>query len=109
MGSYTCHGSERLNLGEQLSEFSRELPEAKQQAVLDPVEFLTGCQARRTWTVLERQGIVANTMGCLAASHTSSAAFAERKLEEKATEDRWRKSHPTSTGSMRSGLGLLVR
>jgi hypothetical protein len=77
-----------MNPVEQIAKLSRELPEEKREEVLDFVEFLAARQARKTWTVGERQGIVAKTMGCLAGSRTSSEAFAERKPEEKATEDR---------------------
>jgi hypothetical protein len=34
------------------------------------------------------QAVVARTMGCLHHTHTSSAAFAQRKQDEKATEER---------------------
>jgi Protein of unknown function (DUF2281) len=77
-----------MDLVEQIATLSRELPEEKQKEVLDFVEFLTSRQARKTWTVGERQRIVSKTMGCLAGSRTSSEAFAERKREEKAREDR---------------------
>jgi hypothetical protein len=77
-----------VNLVEQIAKLSRELPEEQQKAVLDFVEALTARQTRKTWTVGERQSIVAQTMGCLAGSRTSSEAFAESKREEKATEDR---------------------
>jgi hypothetical protein len=77
-----------MNLVEQITKLSRALPEEKQEEVLDFIEFLTSRQARRTWTVAERQNIVAKTMGCLAGSRTSSEAFAERKREEKAKEER---------------------
>ena len=81
-----------MNLVEQIAKLSRELSEEKQAEVLDFVEFLTSCQTRKTWTVGERQSIVAKTMGCLAGRRTSSAAFAERKREENAQEDRRWKS-----------------
>ena len=81
-----------MDLVEQITTLSRELPEEKQKEVLDFVEFLTSRQARKTWTVGERQRIAAKTMGCLAGSRTSSEAFAERKREEKAKEDRRWKS-----------------
>jgi hypothetical protein len=81
-----------MNLVEQIAKLSRELPEEKQEEVLDFVEFLTARQTRKTWTVGERQSIVAKTMGCLAGSRTSSDAFAEREREEKAKEDRRWKS-----------------
>jgi Protein of unknown function (DUF2281) len=77
-----------MNLVEQIARLSRDLPEEKQEEVLDFVEFLTSRQGRKSWTVDERQSIVAKTMGCLAGSRTSSEAFAERKREEKAKEDR---------------------
>jgi hypothetical protein len=81
-----------MNLVEQIAKLSRELPEEKQAEVLDFVEFLTSRQARKAWTIGERQSIVAKTMGCLANSRTSSEAFAEGKREEKAKEDRRWKS-----------------
>ena len=81
-----------MDLVEQIATLSRALPEEKQKEVLDFVEFLTSRQVRKTWTVGERQRIVAKTMGCLAGSRTSSEAFAERKREEKAKEDRRWKS-----------------
>jgi hypothetical protein len=81
-----------MNLVEQIAKLSRELPEENQGEVLDFVEFLAARRARKTWTIAERQSIVAKTMGCLAGSRTSSAAFAERKREEKAKEDRRWKS-----------------
>jgi Protein of unknown function (DUF2281) len=81
-----------MNLVEQIAMLSRELPEEKQEEVLDFVEFLTARHARKTWTIGERQSIAAKTMGCLAGSRTSSEAFAERKREEKAKEDRRWKS-----------------
>jgi Protein of unknown function (DUF2281) len=77
-----------MNLVEEIARLSRDLPEEKQEEVLDFVEFLTSRQGRKSWTVDERQSIVAKTMGCLAGSRTSSEAFAERKREEKAKEDR---------------------
>ena len=80
-----------MNLVEQIAKLSRELPEEKQAEVLDFVEFLTSRQARKAWTVGERQSVIAKTMGRLAKSRTSSEAFAERKREEKAKEDhRWK-------------------
>ena len=81
-----------MNLVEQIAKLSRELPEDKQAEVLDFVEFLTSRQTQKTWTVGERQSIVAKTMGCLTGSRTSSGAFAERKREEKAKENRRWKS-----------------
>ena len=71
-----------------LAEFIDDPIGEKQEEVLDFVEFLTARQARKAWTTSERQSIVAQTMGCLAGSRTSSEAFAESKREEKATEHR---------------------
>ncbi len=41
-----------------------------------------------TWTVEQRREVVARTMGCLRETRTSSEAFAQRKQEEKALEER---------------------
>jgi Protein of unknown function (DUF2281) len=80
-----------MNLVEQIAKLSRELPQQKQEEVLDFVEFLTSRQARKTWTVDERQSVATKTMGCLAGSRTGRETFAERKREEEAKEDRsWR-------------------
>jgi len=58
--------------------------------VLDFVEFLVSRQARTTWTVEKRKATVTRTMGCLVKTHTGSDAFARRKQEEKAKEERRR-------------------
>jgi hypothetical protein len=80
-----------MNLVEQITKLSQELPQEKQAEMLDFVEFLTSRQARKVWTLGERQSIVAKTMGCFVDSHTSSEVFAERKREEKAKEEcRWK-------------------
>jgi hypothetical protein len=82
-----------MNLIEQITELSRELPPEKQLEVLDFVEFIRSRLAREVWTVDERQRVIARTMGCLAATHTSSELFAQRKKEEKAKEERrWKAS-----------------
>jgi hypothetical protein len=77
-----------MNLIDQITELSRELPPEKQIEVLDFVEFLRARQAQRIWPVAERQRVIARTMGCLAATRTSSEIFAQRKEEEKAKEER---------------------
>jgi hypothetical protein len=77
-----------MDMTEQIAKLSQELPPEKQTEVLDFVEFLVSRQARKTWTVEERRAVVARTIGCLADTHTSSNAFARRKKEEKAKEER---------------------
>ena len=77
-----------MNLIERITKLSRELPQEKQMEVLDFVEFLMARRARKIWTIDERQRVVAKTMGCLAGSRMSSDAFAARKREEKAIEER---------------------
>ncbi|HEV8711248.1 MAG TPA: DUF2281 domain-containing protein [Candidatus Binatia bacterium] len=79
-----------MNVTEQIAKLSRELPPEKQTEVLDFVEFLVSRQARTPWTVEQRRTVVAKTMGCLSDTHTSSDAFAGRKQEEKAKEERRR-------------------
>ncbi len=79
-----------MSITEQIAKLSQDLPPEKQTEVLDFVEFLVSRQARTTWTVEKRQAIVAKTMGGLADTHTSSDAFAGRKQEEKAKEERRR-------------------
>ena len=64
------------------------LPPDKQVEVLDFVEFLLSRQARTPWTVEQRREVVARTMGSLRDTRTSSEAFARRKQDEKATEER---------------------
>ena len=77
-----------MDLAQQIAKLSRELPPEKQVEVPDFVEFLTSRQAHQSWTAEERQRAVARTMGCLAATHTSSEAFAKDKTAEKAKEER---------------------
>jgi len=77
-----------MNVLEQIVQLSQVLPPEKQAEVLDFVEFLVSRQSHMTWTVEQRREIVARTMGCLRHTHTSSQAFAQRKQEEKAKEER---------------------
>jgi hypothetical protein len=77
-----------MNLPEQIAQLSQALPPEKQAEILDFVEFLVSRQPCTTWTVEKRREIVAKTMGCLRHTHTSSQAFAQRKQEEKAKEER---------------------
>ena len=77
-----------MNVPEQIAQLSQALPPEKQAEVLNFVEFLASRQPQTTWTVEQRQEIVARTMGCLRHTHTSSQAFAQRKQEEKAKEER---------------------
>jgi hypothetical protein len=77
-----------MNVPEQIAQLSQTLPPEKQAEVLDFVEFLASRQPQTTWTVEQRQEIVARTMECLHHTHTSSQAFAQRKQEEKAKEER---------------------
>jgi hypothetical protein len=72
----------------QIAKRSQELPPEKQTEVLDFVEFLVSRQTPIIWTVEKRRAVVAQTMGCLADTHASSEAFAGRKQEEKAKEER---------------------
>ena len=64
------------------------MPPDKQEEVLDFVEFLASRQVRSSWTVEQRREVVAHTMGCLRQTRTSSEAFAGRKQDEKAHEER---------------------
>ena len=73
---------------EQIAQLSQVLPPEKQAEVLDFIEFLVSGQPHTAWTVEQRREIVARTMGCLRHTHTSSQAFAQRKQEEKAKEER---------------------
>jgi hypothetical protein len=77
-----------MNVLEQIAQRSQVLPPEKQAEVLDFIEFLVSRQPHTAWTVEQRREIVARTMGCLRHTHTSSEAFAQRKQEEKAKEER---------------------
>jgi hypothetical protein len=77
-----------MNVPEQIAQLSQALPPAKQAEILDFVEFLVSRQPHTTWTVEKRREIVARTMGCLRHTRTSSQAFAQRKQEDKAKEER---------------------
>jgi uncharacterized protein DUF2281 len=77
-----------MNVLEQIVQLSQVLPPEKQAEVLDFVKFLVSRQSHMTWTVEKRREIVARTMGCLRHTHTSSQAFAQRKQEDKAKEER---------------------
>ena len=77
-----------MNVPEQIAQLSQALPPEKQVEILDFAEFLVSRQPPTTWTVEQRREIVARTMGCLRHTHTSSQAFAQRKQEEKAKEER---------------------
>ena len=46
------------------------------------------CEQPVQYDVEKRREIVARTMGCLRHTHTSSQAFAQRKQEDKAKEER---------------------
>jgi Protein of unknown function (DUF2281) len=77
-----------MDVPEQVAKLCQDLPPDKQEAVLDFVEFLISRQAHTTWTVEKRQEAVARTMGSLSHTRTSSEAFAQRKQDEKAHEER---------------------
>jgi uncharacterized protein DUF2281 len=77
-----------MNVPEQIAQLSQALPPEKQAEILDFVEFLVSRQPHTTWTVEKRREIVARTMGCLRHTRTSSEAFAQRKQEDKAREER---------------------
>jgi Protein of unknown function (DUF2281) len=77
-----------MNVLEQIAQLSQVLPPEKQAEILDFIEFLVSRQPRTAWTAEQRREIVARTMGCLRHTHTSSQAFAQRKQEEKAKEER---------------------
>jgi hypothetical protein len=81
-------GSALMNVPEQVAQLCQALPLDKQVEVLDFAEFLDSCQSRPTWTVEQRREVVARTMGSLRHTRTSSEAFAQRKQEEKAREER---------------------
>jgi hypothetical protein len=77
-----------MNVPEQVARLCQDLPPDKQGEVLDFVEFLVSRQVHTRWTVEKRQEAVARTMGCLRHTRTSSEAFAQRKQDEKAHEER---------------------
>ena len=77
-----------MNVPEQVSKLCQGLPPDKQEEVLDFVEFLVSRQWHTRWTVEKRREAVARTMGCLSHTRTSSEAFARRKQDEKAHEER---------------------
>ena len=77
-----------MDVTHQIAQIAQELSTEKQVEVLDFVEFLVARQSRNSWTVEQRQTITSRTMGSLARTGTSSGAFAERKQEEKAREER---------------------
>jgi hypothetical protein len=77
-----------MNVPEQVAKLCHALPPDKQVEVLDFVEFLVSRQSRTIWTVEKRREVVSRTMGCLGNTCTSSEAFARRKQEEKAKEER---------------------
>jgi Protein of unknown function (DUF2281) len=81
-------GSALMNVPEQVAQLCQALPRDKQVEVLDFVEFLVSRQSHPTWTVEQRREVVARTMGSLRHTRTSSEAFAQRKQEEKASEER---------------------
>jgi hypothetical protein len=81
-------GSRLMNVPEQVAQLCQALPLEKQVEVLDFVEFLVSRQSRPTWTVEQRREVVARTMGSLRDTRTSSEAFARRKQDEKASEER---------------------
>lgn len=81
-----------MDVIEQIAKLSQELPPDKQTEVLDFVAFLVARQAPTTWTVEKRQATVADTMGCLTQTRTTSEAFAKCKAAEKAREERRWKS-----------------
>ena len=77
-----------MNVPEQVATLCQGLSPDKQEEVLDFVEFLVSRQLPMSWTVEKRQKAVAATMGCLSHTPTSSEAFARRKQDEKAHEER---------------------
>ena len=77
-----------MNVPEQIAQLSQALPPEKQAELLDFAEFLVSRQPYTVWTVEQRREIVARTMGSLRHTRTSSQAFAQRKQEEKAKEER---------------------
>jgi hypothetical protein len=81
-------GSALMNVPEQVAQLCQALPLDKQVEVLDFAEFLVSRQSRPIWTVEQRQAVVARTMGSLRHTRTGSEAFARRKQDEKAREER---------------------
>lgn len=81
-------GNTLMNVPEQVAKLCQSLPSDKQVEVLDFVEFLLSRQVSTPWTVERRHEVVAHTMGSLRDTRTNSEAFARRKQEEKATEER---------------------
>jgi hypothetical protein len=81
-------GSALMNVPEQVAQLCQGLPLDKQVEVLDFAEFLVSRQSRPTWTVEQRREVAARTMGSLRHTRTRSEAFAQRKQEEKAREER---------------------
>jgi len=81
-------GGRLMNVPEQVAQLCQALPPDKQAEVLDFVEFLVSRQSRPPWTVEQRREVVARTMGSLRDTRTSSEAFARRKQDEKAREER---------------------
>jgi Protein of unknown function (DUF2281) len=77
-----------MNVPEQVAKLCQNLPPDKQAEVLDFVEFLVLRQLPTGWTVEQRREAVARTMGSLSHTRTSSEAFARRKRDEKAHEER---------------------
>ena len=77
-----------MNVPEQPPKLYQGLPPDKQEEVLDFVEFLVPRQLHTSWAVERRQEAVARTMRCLSHTHTSGEAFARRKQDEKAHEER---------------------
>jgi hypothetical protein len=81
-------GSRLMNVPEQVAQLCQALPPDKQAEVLDFVEFLVSRQSRSPWTVEQRREVVARTLGSLRDTRTNSEAFARRKQDEKAREER---------------------
>jgi Protein of unknown function (DUF2281) len=81
-------GSTLMNVPEEVARLCQSLPPDKQAEVLDFAEFLVLRQLPTRWTVEQRREVVAKTMGCLRDTRTSSEAFARRKQDEKAHEER---------------------
>ncbi len=81
-----------MNVPAQVAKLCEHLSPAQQDTVLEFVERLLAQQIAAAWTVEHRWEIVARTMGSLRSTHTSSEAFAHRKQEDKAREERrWRR------------------
>jgi hypothetical protein len=77
-----------MNILERLTQRCLELPPEKQVEVLDFVEFLVSRHGQTTWPFEKRQAAIAQTLGSLAQTQTSSDDFALRKQEEKTKEER---------------------